>query len=165
MESKPTVEELKQFVKDALNEFYRNDAELITLGVREDTMSHRIAVYLEQILIEKGYKKYHVDREYDKHGKLPKWLKPKIPSNGYSHRPDIVIHERGNDNNNLLLVEVKKNKALTDGDNDDLKLKCAIDPECFKYNLGLYINIINATSANLTWYEFGKDNVSEDFRL
>ena len=160
MGSKLTIDEIKAIVHYALGRFYEDDIDLLKYGVCEASMSHRIAVYLEQYFIDNKINDYHVDREYDKHinnGRDNDNLKILRHSKKrtHSHRPDIIIHKRGNNDNNLLFVEVKKNKGITTGDNDDLKLSCATSSKLFNYTLGLYLNI-KEDKAEYTWYVNGE---------
>jgi hypothetical protein len=53
-------------------------------------------------------------------------------------RPDIVLHERGNDERNLIIIEVKKNNGRDKGYAKD-KLRAYVDSASYGYKLGVYI--------------------------
>lgn len=158
--NKNQLERLINKIKAAVHIFLANDGELLSLagGVHEQTISHRIAVYLECL-----FKGYHVDCEYNKHLKASKKfnlnsLRPdehrkcdceackKIVDNQLLQikerlfRPDIIIHRRGGDENNNIAIEVKKKN---DCQFDQAKLKTLTlskenDGE-YGYNLGIFI--------------------------
>ncbi|SLM31087.1 hypothetical protein MTBBW1_2680003 [Desulfamplus magnetovallimortis] len=153
----PTVEELKVLVDKALVHLYRRDVDLIRRGVQEETLSHRLALYLEVLLCEHLHIElfdqtvYDVDTEYNKNGEDPKRLVP----GGGGKRPDIIVHKRGRNDNNLLIIEVKKNINFQIGTSDDNKLRGATNPNHdFRYRLGLYLNLMS-DCADLTWYRNG----------
>lgn len=68
--------------------------------IHEQALSHRLAYHLENSGLFIGY---HVDCEYNRHGE-----DPKTDLHGNNFRPDIVIHVRGNDESNLIMIEAKK---------------------------------------------------------
>lgn len=97
---------MRQIVENVIIEFLKNDLQLLSINesklkAHEIAISHRLAVYLERNLTNKGLS---VDLEYNKHGTNNKLL------DGEPIRPDIVIHSRGNDNKNLMVIEVKKSE-------------------------------------------------------
>ncbi len=151
----PTVAQLKSLIGEALALFYRRDAELIRRGVQEETISHRLALYLEAFLYEQlnlvlfDPAGYDVDTEYNKNGED---LKRLVRGDRRGKRPDIIVHRRGHNENNLLMIEVKKNRRKPISSSDDNKLRGATDPNHdFRYKLGLYLNL-KVSCAELAWY-------------
>lgn len=69
-------------------------------NIHEQALSHRLAHHLENSGLFVGY---HVDCEYNRHGE-----NPKTDTEGNTFRPDIIIHVRGNDEGNLIMIESKK---------------------------------------------------------
>ena len=67
--------------------------------IHEQALSHRLAYHLENSDFFGGY---HVDCEYNRHGD-----DVKEDSKG-RFRPDIIVHVRGNDDSNLIMIEAKK---------------------------------------------------------
>ena len=67
--------------------------------IHEQALSHRLAYHLENSNFFTGY---NVDCEYNRHGD-----DTKEDSEG-RFRPDIIIHVRGNDDDNLIMIETKK---------------------------------------------------------
>ncbi|MFZ2522837.1 MAG: hypothetical protein WAW92_00445 [Minisyncoccia bacterium] len=140
--------------------FINNDIELLDLSAHEQAISHRIGVYLESIFESE---KLSIDCEYNKHLNKPKEInlhdldpellktcgcgscKKIVARNLYeipekSFRPDIVIHSRGNDERNLVVIEVKKHKECLF---DEAKLKALTRPKNiggeYGYELGVFI--------------------------
>lgn len=70
-----------------------------TRNIHEQALSHRLTVYLEN---SNKFKGYIVDCEYNRRGADRKT----IDNKGF--RPDIIVHERGNNNKNLLYIECKQ---------------------------------------------------------
>lgn len=117
-------------------------------GASERSISYRLAFYLEcelrKIGIIRDGGRVVVDCEYNRHldGKkkhrIPQKLveivkmakrKAKRISDDYgfyvfSIAPDIVVHQRGEDALNLLVIEVKKKSNPEIQKYDDLKLRC-----------------------------------------
>ena len=88
---------VKAEIKSAIEKFINNDKkDLVAVGIYEPSVSHRIAVYLEN-----EFPKYKVDCEYNKDGESSK-----LNSEGKKVRPDIIVHKRGI-SNNLVVIEVK----------------------------------------------------------
>jgi hypothetical protein len=96
-------------VLSALQELLRRDAHLLKVDANERSITHRLAMYLQQELPD-----LHVDCEYNRDGADPKRL-------GYFHLerpdtadtdahtvfPDIIAHIRDTDQN-YLVIEAKK---------------------------------------------------------
>lgn len=161
--SEKEIEKIKNKVKMAVDLFMENDIDLLEIGngVHEQSISHRIAVYLECL-----FRGFHVDCEYNKHGdnlkgiknventmgeerkecvctSCKKWIKNHPDSEKIKEkieiRPDIIIHkERGNkDSGNILAIEIKKEKKCLF---DQAKLNALVDNSGdYKYNLGAFI--------------------------
>ncbi|HEY4505751.1 MAG TPA: hypothetical protein VJG67_03605 [Candidatus Paceibacterota bacterium] len=68
--------------------------------IHEQALAHRLAYHLEKSDLFTGY---HIDCEYNRHGD-----DPKIDEHGDNFRPDILIHVRGTDDDNLIMIETKK---------------------------------------------------------
>jgi hypothetical protein len=131
---------------------YAEDSDLFKRGNYEVTISTKLAQYL---FIE--FKNFDVDCEYNKHVDGEKYsteLNKNI-------RPDIIIHERGNDSNNLLCIEIKKeNKSKKRGDKDFSKLKSLTKQDGkYKYQLGVYINFtIDKNKLEIKYFKNGVES-------
>jgi hypothetical protein len=179
--SRQKLEELKNKVKTAVRLFIENDGELLSLsgGIHEQTISHRIAVYLECL-----FRRFHVDCEYNKHGvtgdnkkvvenitelkrgclckSCKKWCREN-PIGGtirdFSEiRPDIIIHkERGKANTgNILVIEIKKVEECLF---DEGKLKSLTDKNGdYKYDLGVFV-YFSENQPKYKWFINGIEEI------
>lgn len=148
------------FIKSALKNFYESDLHLIEHDVHEQAMSARIAHYLIGLIEGKdGYKNIHIDCEYNKSIDKPKRVGGR---DKYSDRPDIIAHERGTNENNKFVIEMKKGKWECD--------KCKIiefvdDPE-IGYEEGYAIQEIKKDSFHIFVYKRGDSKGEElDFAV
>lgn len=167
---------MEEKVIRAVQYFIDNDPELLDLSAHEQAISHRIGVYLEQVFASK---KLNVDCEYNKHLGDPKRidlhdLNPesykscgcdpckKITSQNIHEilekdfRPDIVLHLRGNDRRNLIVIEVKKSRECPF---DEAKLKSLTKPRDiggeYGYELGVFI-WFPKNKPKLKWFVSGQ---------
>jgi hypothetical protein len=136
--------QLKKKVKTAVGLFLDNDKKLLDLKVYEPAVSHRVAVYLEKIFNDENL---NYDCEYDKYFDLSK-----STPNGKKIRPDILVHKRNDDKNNILTIEIKKNRKSKWDEN---KLKELTSPQGkFKYELGVFIYFPNG-KPEYEWFVNG----------
>ena len=170
-------------LKNAVEQLYKNDAYLLQSNheLHEQTVSHRLAVYLENNLrkssiFRKG--KFAVDCEYNKNGKNLKIVACYNCHNGDCTvkdnnsfenikyvRPDIIVHKRGkNFPTNLLIVELKKetNRNTNEKDRDKMKLSAFTcqrqedDKHHYQYQLGFFIEYSNKATT-LQEFKNGKE--------
>jgi hypothetical protein len=161
--------EIQKKLKDAINQFVKNDYFLLEYAVREEAISHRIAVYLESL-----FTGYHVDCEYD--GDLDsetgrKRVKYEDKEAESSVRPDIIIHHRGLNgrDHNQLVIELKKVTGDVNEINKDReKLKYFTSENQhihFHYCCGalLLFGVKKAAGdVNIEWYKQGELEYKED---
>ena len=76
--------------------------------------------------------------------------------------PDIIIHKRGSNSNNLLAIEVKKSTSNISIDYDFMKLESyteSSDINSLKYKYGVFIRLHTGISKyrvpDITWFENG----------
>ena len=109
-------EKLKKIINKSLDLLYENDKYLIDNNpdgntkldklhhVGERTIVFRFAYYMQKMIEEDTDLSMHnFDCEYNRNGVNKKEL-PSFPDGVY---PDIILHNRGNNDNNLLVIEVK----------------------------------------------------------
>jgi len=125
--------ELKNAVESAVQSFLDNDIDLLDLKVYEPAVSHRIAFYLERDFFNNGI---HVDCEYDK-----RLDQEKPGPNETPMRPDIVVHTRNTQENNLIAIEVKKGQVV---ERDIAKLQMLTQKnELYEYQLSVSVRFAN----------------------
>ena len=132
--------ELHMKVEKALREFFREDKDLLCLNVNERSITHKIAEHLQR-----QFDGLNVDCEYNRYGddvkRLP--VAPEPTRTDCLHAktvyPDIIVHKRGCDSGNKLVVEVKKsNGGKASHDKNKLRKFTAPNGE-YRYELGLFL--------------------------
>jgi hypothetical protein len=100
---------LEEILNLAIDELFENHIELLEVNVSERSLTHHFANSISSKISG-----YHVDVEYNRHQFDIK--KIMIENRLTSDRtieartvfPDIIVHHRKSDNQNLLVIEVKK---------------------------------------------------------
>lgn len=137
-------ENIEKCINRALDLLYEKDEYLIAHPgpKREDHVSERgivfrFGVYFDWLFRESISGDYHIDTEYnrdeDEIKRSPRPCKPEELQNCY---PDFIVHRRGNNDNNLLILEFKTwwNKTQ---DDDRKRVRYFIDPTSqYKYQFG-----------------------------
>ena len=97
-------------VDAALEAILLNDRHLLEYDVSERCLAARLSFYLQGV-----FPAYSVDVEYNRAGQDPKRLQiPEQCANATNDKgkalvvPDIIVHRRGKDGPNALVVEMKK---------------------------------------------------------
>lgn len=121
------IEKVRHALENAVREIYRLDYHLLSEGLNERAITPYLMCYLCSI-----FPNYNVDHEYNGNVENPynrrKQLigsesefkrfetirKPKRINGTWviNITPDVIIHKRGSNNSNLLVVEVKKTKQF-----------------------------------------------------
>jgi len=106
-------ETIENLVNQAIALLVENEPQLLDLNVTERALSHHLARYLGE-LVPEGF---NVDCEYNRHFDDPKrldlkHLKPRQAKDREIRAttvfPDIILHKRDSDTDNLLVLEMKK---------------------------------------------------------
>jgi hypothetical protein len=140
-------------VSAALGDLLTHDRELLRLSAHELAMVHRFGVYLERRLqpaIDQG--QLAIDLDYDRHGTGPKLLPGRPDKCGQRRfRPDLVVHHRGDDDQNLLVVEWKK--KATNGMRARLKgrVESLLREDSYHYLLGV---IVDSHDDGVRWLAY-----------
>lgn len=97
-------------INRAIRRFKDKHYKLLDVCANERSLTHKLAECLQ---VE--FKEYDVDCEYNRRGtdvkRLERLLFRGAPSDDLDARtvyPDIIVHQRGEDENNLLVIEAKK---------------------------------------------------------
>ena len=145
------VKLLDELVEKALDLLYEKDMHLILNKalskcgrddehhVGERSIVFRFAHYLQNLMDESGeFEDFNLDCEYNRNGSECKIL-PSWPNGTY---PDVIVHKRGSNDFNLMVIEFKtywNNKIYS----DKLKLREFTDKSgVYKYQKG-YVILIN----------------------
>ena len=124
----PTIDELQQKVKRAIDHLFRHDEALFKLDVNERSISHKLAAYLQDEFEDE----WDVDCEYNRRNHDNENIKKKLmglsefpdrvgvdDTKAQTVYPDIIVHHRDN-NDNCLVIEIKKTSNAR-GKNFDLE--------------------------------------------
>jgi hypothetical protein len=151
---------VRQRVEAALNKLRHQDPFLVEANTNERTISHKLAEYLQD-----EFPNWNVDCEYNRHGHdIKKLRNVDVPNDdvGWNEPeaktifPDIIVHERNTDKNNLLVIEVKKSSNAESRQFDKDKLT-ALTKDDYRYRFGLLLEIsMNKTVDVLEWYADGR---------
>lgn len=167
-------------LKNSLKSLFENDFYLIEKNLNERSISHKLACYLQ-----KQFDELSVDCEYNGNANNPdgtkrievKQANGKVCSDGEEHLvyPDIIIHKRGNNDNNELIIEIKKSTNNNQSfDRQKLEFYTnGSENSSYPYKFGCFIVITTGKKENkenkeccLTWYQNGKvikeDNINLD---
>ena len=144
---------IKGKIREAIKLFITKDKKaLLHVDIYEPTISHRIAVYLEELFPE-----FDIDCEYNK-----TLLGKKKDINGKKIRPDIIIHKRMTNETNSVIAEIKKsgkNSKLAKADIEKLK-------RCMKgtlnYGLGVFVGILKR-KVDICWIEKNNNSILESW--
>jgi hypothetical protein len=119
-----TADEIESRVSNALKALIEADHYLLENDLNECSINHMLACHLQS-----QFEAWHVDCEYNKNYEKAKELelpKDKVDWNDTEAKsvfPDIIVHKRGGDGPNLLVIEVKKSSNKSDRRHDYNKLK------------------------------------------
>lgn len=172
--------EIKKLLLLSIDELLDRDNWLLVNNLSEQSITHKLAEYLQN-----RFPEYNVDCEYngnikdESERKKINILKDELENKGllresdktdlekeFTSRavfPDIIIHERSKNCNNLCIVEVKKSKSAVSSDYDIIKLKSYTNDlfgNILKYQLGVFIKFITGeTHLNyeLKFFENGNE--------
>lgn len=173
--------EIEQTIDECLAELFKNDLILLQNDVSERAIAHKFAEYLQDRI-----PMLNVDCEYNRNVELGerarkrlKVLKVKREAEisvgleeddclAISTYPDIIVHRRTKNDENLLVVEVKKRNSKVSRDHDYEKLRAFTDlgdENPYHYKYGVFILLDTGTQKpekpTLTWFVQGNAE-SED---
>lgn len=139
--------EIQEKVLNSIKKLFDEDIFLLKADANERSISHKLAIYLQDEFTE--LKNLSVDCEYNRDmdfdpKRMDDWKSrcaQEVESDDVHAKtvyPDIIVHERGNNDNNLLVIEIKKSNNSDNGC-DKEKIKNFIKD--LNYDFGVFINI------------------------
>ena len=121
---KKLLNKLEKLIETALDELYEKDQYLLEHDVHERTIIFRFGHYLQNLMDDIGeFQTFNLDFEYNRNGQDPKRI-PQSPQNGIL--PDLIIHRRGSNKYNLLVLKFKT-PWNTNVEDDCKKLQQLVD--------------------------------------
>jgi hypothetical protein len=146
-------EEIIGRFQSALERLLRNDLHLLQFDVSERAITHKLAEYLQPL-----FENRHVDCEYNRNGHEPKRVNLPEPDNLTQTRysptyPDIIVHLRGTNDYNTLIVEAKKTSdRRQNGEQRDIQKLMAYAQE-LGYIVGI-LAIFDTDGSLDTWCKY-----------
>lgn len=149
--------DIERIINKSLDQLYSKDEELFTNDLCERCIAFRFGLYFYQIMQEEKHSDYDIDMEYNRHIADIKRF-PQKPNGAY---PDLLVHRRGYDTDNLLVIEFKKwDSSKKDIEEDLKKLEEFID--CwgeYKYKYGASIIFAKERKDVIITWVWGKKHV------
>jgi len=117
-------DDVQQRLAAGLGALLLEDSYMLEIGVAERSLIARLSQHLKPLFPD-----YSVDCDYNRHGmevkraEIPPECASKIDKAGKAIIiPDLIVHRRGTDRSNLLVVEAKKSTDPRGSNSDRLRL-------------------------------------------
>lgn len=148
-----TRNEIERRVRQAIDKLRERDRYLLAVNASERSIVHHLAVYLYQ-----EFESLNVDVEYNRDEHEVKRLRNLPDVNCNNVLPDVIVHTRGTNDENLLVVEVKKRGS--ENGTDEMKLIEFTKPLSqsglgYYWGLHLILNCEAQANDSLRWYKHG----------
>jgi len=151
-------------------ELLQKDIRLFEFDVNERTLTQRLSLYLQS-----EFREHKVDCEYNRSIDEPKkmFVEPEgtrsDDTKAVTVYPDIVVHQRGMHESNLLVVEAKKNATDPVPYHDAAKLRGFTNQAGnFRYEWGAFLNfqiVAGRPTFTITWFWHGHQLSGDEIRL
>jgi hypothetical protein len=154
------VEEIIEKINIAIRVLFSNDYYLLRHDLNEKSITHKLAEHLQQLFLgfnvdceyngdidkgEYGRKRISVLKRDLEERNLLKDREVEEVDNELANRPvfpDIIIHKRGTNSDNMCIIEVKKSTSTVSADYDEIKLKAYTSSDYgngLRYKIGVFI--------------------------
>lgn len=161
-----TKDEIEGKIKCSLQKLRRLDKGLLDISVNERTITHKLAEYLQE-----HFPEFNVDCEYNRYENYTKRIRnkqdrSKIITNlnnielakliwenkeADTIYPDIIVHIRGTQESNILIIEVKKSSNPDTGESDKEKIEELMNRP-YNYKFGLFLRIdLDGENDSFNW--------------
>lgn len=145
---------LKSLLQEAVAKLYANEFSLFFVRGLENACVVRVIYYMQDMLNNDPrfymWRHYNLDFEYNKSS-----LGLKSINNRSKYiKPDLILHIRGTDEHNLMVIEFKKGRKTSDKDIE--KLRALTGDDCrYKYILGCAV-VLNKRGTIYQFVENGE---------
>lgn len=153
-------DEIMKMVEMTLDEVYKNEEYIFVNDVCERNLVFHFARYFYHVYEKyNGEKNYSIDCEYNRNRSSFNERKYKeLVYDGKKHKiyPDVILHQRGSNDNNILAIEFKKYNNINnkEREKDFMKLEALTDRKlAYKYKLGLFI-VLGKARGKVKIYKF-----------
>lgn len=134
---------ITDLIETAVVTLQKEEAMILSFDVGERTICACLAT-----ILKRAFDRYSVHVEYNRHGIYPKEIELPDSNGELTHArifPDIIVHQPGNDDANLLVVEVKKTTNPVDDEADIAKLQKI--KEQIGYQFAVFLRLPSGTDA------------------
>ena len=146
--------DVKSRLKEALCRLWQKDKYLLEKNVHEKSITSKLEDYLR----EHFSPEYDVDAEYNRDGNSIKRLSPQ--NEPVIVVPDVIVHRRGCNSRNLLVIEMKKKSPNQDGvDWDRRRIEAFCEQQHLRYSFGALVEVECGTKTpaiRAEWYSCQK---------
>lgn len=172
-------EDIKTILNQSLSKLFEADGYLMEVGSSEQSISHKLAEHLQGEFVKYGL---DVDCEYNRniadvstkkqievlcsllknYGLLTKReteLEKEIINR--SVYPDIIVHKRGNTEENLLVIEVKKHESSVPFEYDKIKLHKFTSSGNLNYQLGAFLVLNGNENPSIEYFKNGRNQTDK----
>jgi hypothetical protein len=147
---------VQELLAKALDVFHAAELHLLRTDASERSMTHRLALHLTPLFPE-----FDVDCEYNRDGfdvkRLALHERPvqDDDTEAVTVFPDIVVHRRGHNDANLLVIEVKKAISAVNADYDMLKLNAFKSELKYRHavHLTLWLDADGTPATQVIWLD------------
>ena len=152
------IVEIKIAIKEALAIVYGPDFSLIERRAHERSVAFRFGLYFSEIITKTSFGKdaeLTIDFDYNRNLENVKNMIGFNPIHGIF--PDIILHHRGFNDKNIVVIEFKGH--WSGNGKDDQKLRGFTNQELndYNYGLGVFIRLNhNLENCEIVYYKNGK---------
>lgn len=146
-------EPVRPQIMAAIGRLLEIDRHLLEVGANERSITARLMLHLQA-----EFPKRDVDCEYNRNEFEPKRMEhlglypDQEDDEAQTVFPDIIVHQRGDNDHNHLVIEVRKSNSRLDPRNDCTKLQDFIDQLDYEYAVFLVIGVHgNAGLFEMKW--------------
>ncbi|ACT51688.1 hypothetical protein [Methylovorus glucosotrophus] len=140
-------QQVNEILEYAIQQLMRNDAELLEVDVSERAVMFHLGRYIR----EKTPVEFDVDCEYNRHLtdiKKLTYLKRQLEiENIHEVFPDILIHRRNTDAQNIAVIEIKKHGQCLAS---DFRKLSAFKEEPYLYTFAIQV-VIGVPNSSITF--------------
>lgn len=168
LSSTSTRDDTECRVRRSIDKLRERDEHLLDVDANERSITHHLAVYLQQ-----EFQNWNVDVEYNRSRRdakrlsIPEELSSEAEKDNVSRKdtdavtvyPDIIVHRRGTNDDNFLVIEVKKRRSGHELDEKKLvEFTKPLGENGFDYRWGLQLTLDCDAERedSLSWYECGR---------
>lgn len=150
--------EIKGAIASALERVYSQDFSLIESRAHERSIAFRFGLYFSEIIKQTSFcydAELTIDFDYNRNGEGVKDMEGFSLSHGVY--PDLIFHNRGYNNKNIVAFEFKG--YWTKKGRDEDKLKGFTHPTVNDYQYGLGVSILLCATLNeceIVYYKNGE---------